>query len=72
MPIMKLHYSTNNTNSPVGSQLSQRNFDKIGKLWQVNEVKQGKSFFGEDRMVAAGFSLRLLPQVKTCGYLYKI
>jgi len=52
---MKLHYSANNTNSPVGGQLSQRNFDKVGKLWQVNEVKQGKSFFGEDRVVNAGF-----------------
>jgi len=41
-------------------------------------------FFGEDRMVAAGFSpldydpvaagfsLRLFAQVKTCGYLYEI
>ncbi len=28
-----------------------------------------RNFFGEDRVVAAGFSLRLFAQVKTCGYL---
>ncbi len=25
-------------------------------------------FFGEDRVIAAGFSLRLFAQLKTCGY----